>query len=193
MRQGKHEALHFDGSQASMNDGAKEARNSVAIRMGRRDRLFTLDTRLVIPLPRESLFPFFADAGNLESITPPWLHFQILTPLPIEMRTGTIIEYRLQLHGIGLRWLTEITSWEPPCRFTDEQRQGPYRKWIHEHIFTERNGACEMQDFVQYSAPGGWLVDRLFVKRNVRRIFEYRAHKLLGIFAPQTEGNPLLI
>jgi ligand-binding SRPBCC domain-containing protein len=100
------------------------------------------------------------------------------------MRAGALIEYRLRLHGIALRWLTEITVWEPPYRFVDEQRRGPYRTWIHEHTFTEIEGGCEMRDFVRYDTPGGWLANRLLVRRQVRRIFEYRAQKLLGLFAP---------
>jgi ligand-binding SRPBCC domain-containing protein len=159
------------------------ANTSVHIRMGRKNHSFTLETRLSLPRSRESAFPFFADAGNLESITPPWLHFEMLTLLPIQMHAGTLIEYRLRLHGIGMRWLTEITLWEPPYRFVDEQRRGPYRKWVHEHTFTETHNGCEMCDFVHYATPGGWLADRLFVRRNVRRIFEYRAKKLLELFA----------
>jgi ligand-binding SRPBCC domain-containing protein len=164
-----------------------EANKAGCLRMGQKDNLFTLETRLIIPLSPEKLFPFFADAGNLESITPPWLHFEILTPLPMEMRLGAFIEYHLRLHGISVRWLTEITLWEPPHRFVDEQKRGPYREWIHEHTFAERDGGCEMRDFVQYAVPGGWLTNRLFVRRNVQQIFEYRAQKLLGLFACCTD------
>ncbi len=143
----------------------------------------TLEATLVLPRSRESVFPFFADAANLETITPPWLRFRILTPHPIEMRRGALIEYRLHLYGIPMRWLTEITAWEPPCRFVDEQRRGPYRKWIHEHTFTERDRGCEVIDFVKYAVPGGALIDRLFVGRSVRQIFDYRTRKLAEIFA----------
>jgi ligand-binding SRPBCC domain-containing protein len=109
-------------------------------------------------------------AGNLETLTPPWLRFEILTPLPIQMRRGTLIEYRLRLHGIPFRWQSEITAWEPPQRFVDEQRRGPYRQWIHEHTFTERDAGSEVRDFVRYSVLGGCLVDFLFVQHDVRRI-----------------------
>lgn len=169
-----------------MNAGNSVVREAPHFCMGREGRLFTLDTRLVLPNSRESLFPFFADAGNLESITPPWLGFEILTPLPIAMRAGAFIEYRLRLHGIALLWLTEITQWDPPHRFVDEQRRGPYRRWIHEHTFTDVEGGCEMRDFVRYAVPGGWPVDRFFVRRRVRRIFEYRPQALLERFTPQT-------
>ena len=153
------------------------------LRLGRKDGLFTLETRLFLPRPLETVFPFFADAGNLETITPPWLRFEILTPRPIAMRAGALIEYCLRLHGIPVRWQSEITAWEPPHRFVDEQRRGPYRTWIHEHTFTESKGGCEVRDFVRYAALGGWLADRLFIGHNVRRIFEYRARRLQEIFA----------
>jgi ligand-binding SRPBCC domain-containing protein len=152
------------------------------ILMGRKDGLCTVRTCLFLPHPLEVVFPFFADAGNLEALTPPWLRFEILTPLPIGMHAGAIIEYRLRLHGIVLRWQSEITAWEPPFRFVDAQRRGPYRKWIHEHIFTQLNNGTEMRDFVKYSAPGGWLVNLLFVQREIRRIFEYRSRKLSDFF-----------
>jgi ligand-binding SRPBCC domain-containing protein len=152
------------------------------LRLGRRDGLFTLETRLLLPCPLEIVFPFFADAGNLEILTPPWLRFEIVTPRPIAMRPGALIDYRLRLHGIPLRWQSEITVWEPPHRFVDEQRQGPYRAWIHEHTFTESKDGSEVRDFVRYAAPGGWLVDRLFVRHDVRRIFEYRTRKLQELF-----------
>jgi ligand-binding SRPBCC domain-containing protein len=144
--------------------------------------LFTVETRLFLPRPLEIVFPFFADAGNLETITPPWLQFEIVAPRPIAMRTGAFIDYRLRLHGIPLHWQSEITAWEPPHRFVDEQRRGPYRVWIHEHTFAERDSGTEMRDFVRYAAPGGWLVERLFVRHDVRRIFEYRARKLQELF-----------
>jgi ligand-binding SRPBCC domain-containing protein len=153
------------------------------VRTGRQAGFFTLETRVSLPGPRASIFPFFANAGNLESITPPWLRFEVLTPLPITMCAGALIQYRLRLHGIAVRWQTEITVWEPPLRFVDEQRRGPYRKWIHEHTFAECAGGTEMRDFVRYAVPGGWLVNYLFVRRDVRKIFEYRARKLHELLA----------
>lgn len=155
---------------------------SFDLQLGRKDGWCTVEVRLFLPHPLETVFPFFADARNLETLTPPWLRFEIRTPLPIRMRQGTFIEYRLRLHGIRLRWQSEITVWEPPQRFVDEQRHGPYRHWIHEHTFTERNSGTEVRDFVRYSAPGGRPVDFLFVRHDVRRIFEYRARKLRALF-----------
>ena len=152
------------------------------LRFGRRDGLFTLETQFFLPRPLEIVFPFFADAGNLETITPPWLRFEIVTPHPIAMRAGALIEYRLRLHGIPVRWQSEITAWEPPHRFVDEQRRGPYRAWIHEHTFIESKGGSEVRDLVRYAAPGGWLIDRLFVRHDARRIFEYRTRKLKELF-----------
>jgi ligand-binding SRPBCC domain-containing protein len=156
---------------------------STDIRMGRKDGFCTVETCLFLPRPLNVVFPFFADAGNLEALTPPWLRFEILTPLPMVMRVGASIEYRLRLHGIPLRWQSEITVWEPPFRFVDEQRRGFYRRWIHEHTFTQGGNGSEMHDFVLYSVPGGWLTNLLFMQRDVRRIFEYRSHKLGDLFS----------
>ena len=95
---------------------------------------------LWLPRPLGEVFSFFADAGNLELLTPPQLNFNILTPRPLEMRVGLLIDYRLRVRGIPLRWQSEITAWEPPPRFVDEERLGPYRLWQHEHLFEERDG-----------------------------------------------------
>jgi len=172
-----------------MNACETASGRAAGLRLGRKDGLFTLETRLFLPHPLETVFPFFADAGNLETITPPWLRFEIVTPRPIAMRTGALIEYRLRLHGIPVRWQSEITAWEPPHRFVDEQRRGPYRAWIHEHTFTESKGGSEVRDLVRYAAPGGWLVDLLFVRHDVRRIFEYRTRKLQEIFVEKMRGE----
>ena len=128
------------------------------------------------------MFDFFADAFQLERMTPPWLHFSVVTPRPIEMRAGTLIDYQLRLHGIPIRWGTKITAWEPPFQFIDEQISGPYRLWRHLHTFEEIDGKTVCRDQVDYSVPGGPLVHSLFVKRDVQRIFEYRRKRLLQIF-----------
>ncbi len=145
--------------------------------------LFRLDAELWLPRPRDEVFPFFADALNLETLTPPWLKFEVLTPRPIEMRAGLRIDYRLRVHGFPLRWQSEITAWEPPHRFVDEQRRGPYRVWIHEHAFEERGGGTLARDQVRYGVFGGMLVNTLFVQRDVTSIFRFRQQKLREIFA----------
>lgn len=150
---------------------------------GRENGMFTLETSLLLSRTLETVFPFFADASNLEKITPPWLRFEILTPLPIDMRSGTLIEYRLRFHGIPMRWQSEITAWDPPFRFVDEQRYGPYKTWIHEHTFSMRGDGSEIRDYVKYVPPGGRLTNSLFVRRDVRRIFMYRQKKLLDLLS----------
>ena len=152
------------------------------IQWGRAGGLITLNTRLWLPQPLPEVFAFFADAGNLERITPPWLRFRILSPQPVEMRAGALIDYRLRLHWVPIRWRSEITAWDPPRRFVDEQRRGPYRTWIHEHEFAERDGGTEARDTVRYAVLGGVLVDVLGVRRDVGKIFEYRERRLRELF-----------
>ena len=135
-------------------------------------------TELWLPVPREKVFPFFADARNLETITPPWLNFNVLTPGHIEMRAGAIIDYQLRIHGLPVCWRTEITSWNPPFSFCDEQRRGPYRRWSHTHTFVEKSGGTLCRDEVIYAVPGGAMVNWLFVRRDVEKIFAYRAETL---------------
>lgn len=145
-------------------------------------KIHEFKTEQWLPRSRVEVFPFFADARNLEAITPPWLNFVILTPGEIPMRPGALIDYRLRIRGIPVRWRTEITAWEPPYRFVDEQRRGPYRLWRHTHEFEERDGGTLCRDRVEYAVPGGALVDWLLVRRDVRRIFDYRAQALREYF-----------
>jgi len=142
----------------------------------------TFKTELWLPVPREKVFPFFADARNLETITPPWLNFKILTRGEIPMRVGTLIDYQIRIHGFPVGWRTEITGWNPPCSFCDEQIRGPYRRWRHTHTFEETNGGTHCHDEVIYAVPGGALVNRLFVRRDVEKIFAYRAQALKKYF-----------
>jgi len=132
------------------------------------------------------VFAFFADAGNLEAITPPLLRFRVVTPRPIVMGPGTLIRYRLRVHGVPLRWLTEITLWEPPHRFVDEQRTGPYALWEHTHTFDGDGDETIMRDVVRYRIglePLGMLANRLVVRRDVERIFDYRAERVAQLLS----------
>jgi len=145
-------------------------------------RVFEYRATTRVPRPLAEVFAFFTDAANLEKLTPPWLRFEILTPPPIEMRPGTLIDYRIHLRFIPLRWRTRITAWEPPHRFADEQIKGPYRLWLHEHTFEVDGDATICGDYVRYAVPFGALANRLMVARDVRKIFAYREKRLKEIF-----------
>jgi ligand-binding SRPBCC domain-containing protein len=135
------------------------------------------ETEQWLPLPPQDVFDFFSDAFNLELLTPTWLQFRVITPAPIKMQQGTVIDYRLKLRGIPVRWQSKITLWEPPHRFVDEQIRGPYRRWVHQHTFVESDGGTVARDHVDYAVPGGVLVRKLLVERDLRKIFEYRQQK----------------
>jgi ligand-binding SRPBCC domain-containing protein len=135
-----------------------------------------------LPVARNEVFRFFANAMNLHVLTPPWLHFEVITPPPIAMSTGTRLDYRLRLRGIPLRWQSEISVWDPPNRFVDEQRRGPYRRWVHTHRFVEERGGTRIIDEVDFEVPGGPLVG-WFVMRDVRKIFAFRKAALRRRFA----------
>lgn len=148
-------------------------------------KTYIFKSEIFVPKSPEDTFAFFSTAQNLNVVTPPWLHFEILTPQPIVMASGCRIDYRLRLYGLPIRWETEITVWEPPVRFVDQQKKGPYRLWIHEHRFIPVSGGTRMIDQVEYAVPG-WilapLVHRFLVKRDVERIFRYRETKFKEIF-----------
>ena len=149
---------------------------------GRRGHPFQIETTIWLPQPLEEVFGFFSDAGNLEQITPSMLGFKILTPRPIDMKVGALIDYKLRVRFVPLRWRTRIAAWDPPHRFIDEQLRGPYRQWIHEHRFESRDGGTLCRDRVRYIVPGGKLVHRLVVRRDVEHIFAYRSECLARIF-----------
>lgn len=143
-----------------------------------RDRTF--ESRCRVSLPPEEVFPFFGEVANLDRITPPWLRFRILPPVPEELRAGSRIEYALRIRGLPVRWTTEIRVWDPPRRFVDVQLRGPYLKWEHEHTFTPDGGGTLIEDRVVYRVPGGPLeplIHRWLVARDVRRIFDYRGRQ----------------
>jgi ligand-binding SRPBCC domain-containing protein len=138
----------------------------------------TLEQQQRIALPVAEVFDFYGDAHNLERITPPWLGFEVTTPGPIEMGVGTLIEYRLRLHRVPVRWRTRIEAWKPPRRFVDVQVKGPYSLWEHTHDFEEDGpGATIIRDRVRYAIPFGplgGLAERVLVRRDLRQIFDYR-------------------
>jgi ligand-binding SRPBCC domain-containing protein len=140
-------------------------------------RLQRLEREQVVKRPLDEVFAFFARAENLERITPPWLGFRVLTPGPIEMGSGTMIDYRLRLHGLPLRWTSRIELWEDARRFIDQQVHGPYRFWRHLHEFVPVGRGTCVRDWVEYALPLGWLGELLglpVVRRDLVRIFDYR-------------------
>jgi ligand-binding SRPBCC domain-containing protein len=143
-----------------------------------------------LPGAPEDVFPFFADALNLEAITPPWLGFRVTTPQPIDMRAGTLLEYRLRLRGVPLRWRTRIAVWDPPRRFVDVQVAGPYRLWHHTHDFeADGAGGTVMRDTVRYGlplGPLGALAHRLVVRRDLAAIFAFRQRAVLASLSKVT-------
>jgi len=152
-------------------------------------KIYELETSLWLPRPRTEVFAFFADAFNLQDITPSFLDFRIETPPPIQMEAGTLIDYRLKIRKIPVRWRTRIARWEPPALFVDEQLSGPYRLWVHEHRFEEEGTGTRVLDHVRYAVPGGALVHRLLVRREVEAIFAHRSEALGRRFGLDSPGG----
>lgn len=140
-------------------------------------RVHRLQRRQRLERPVDEVFDLFAQARNLERITPPWLRFEVRTPEPIEMRLGTLIEYRLHVHRFPLTWISRIEDWRPGQSFIDRQIRGPYALWHHRHTFSAVDNATIVADEVDYALPLGRLGDLahpLFVRRDLERIFDYR-------------------
>ena len=150
-------------------------------------REFTLQTELWLPRPQDEVFPFFAEARNLETLTPAWLKFEVLTPAPIAMRPGMPIDYRIRVHGLPIRWRTEIAEWDPPRQFVDRQLRGPYTLWHHTHTFMERDGGTLCLDCVRYRPRGGALINWLFMRRDVERIFQYRQQRMQALLGTKAD------
>jgi Uncharacterized conserved protein len=141
----------------------------------------TFQNELMIRRPIAVVFDFFSQAENLQKLTPPWLHFRVLTPAPIELKQGAKIAYGLRVRGVPLKWLTEIEQWRPPFQFIDVQVSGPYKLWRHTHLFSEVERGTRMRDIVNYALPFGplgRLANRLQVSRDLSKIFEYRTQRV---------------
>ena len=147
--------------------------------------LWSLRDVFVLPRPRDEVFDFFKEARNLETLTPDFLKFKVLTPDPIAIEEGTLIDYRLRLHGFPMGWRSEIIDWDPPHAFVDQQLKGPYQKWHHLHRFYEIPGGTLCEDEVTYKVLGGALIRRLFVVNDLDRIFRYRRETLNRLFPSQ--------
>jgi ligand-binding SRPBCC domain-containing protein len=152
-------------------------------------RVHILEREQRIPAPPDEVFPFFEDAYNLEAITPSFLGFRVVTQRPIDMQPGAHIEYRLRLHGVPVRWSTRIESFDPPHTFVDAQVSGPYRLWRHTHVFEpDGRGGTVMRDRVRYAlplGPLGGLAHLLVVRRDLRRIFDFRQQAVARMFGLQ--------
>lgn len=148
-------------------------------------KVYQLEREQWIPAPLERVAAFFADAGNLDAITPPWLRFRILTPLPIEMRADARIEYQLRLAGVPLRWRTRIAKWDPPHGFVDVQERGPYALWEHTHRFRPLGAGVLMADVVRYAlplGPLGALAHAAGVRAALAAIFDHRFDRIRELF-----------
>lgn len=153
-----------------------------------------LSRKLELELPRDEVFAFFADAGNLERITPPGLNFHILTPQPIELARGTLIDYRLRLRGLPISWRTEISVWDPPNEFVDRQLRGPYEQWIHRHTFIELGPRRTLiEDEVRYRLPFEPIGDiaHFFVRRELAYIFDFRQTAVAEILGERVLHRPV--
>jgi ligand-binding SRPBCC domain-containing protein len=148
-------------------------------------RTYTLEREQWVPAAPEDVFAFFSQARNLEKLTPKWLSFHMLTPDPV-MEVGAHIEYQIGWRFVRLRWLTEITEWQPPHRFVDVQLRGPYKLWHHTHDFISERGCTTIRDSVRYALPFGPLGSMahwLTVHRDLKAIFNYRAEQVAALFA----------
>jgi uncharacterized protein YbjT (DUF2867 family)/ligand-binding SRPBCC domain-containing protein len=164
----------------SMGEGAPSRRPRTGVKL--------LRCETIVSRTLDETFGFFSDARNLDRLTPPWVGFRILTPTPIPMRKGVLIDYRIRVRGVPLRWRTEIEHWDPPNAFADVQALGPYRWWHHTHRFEACPEGTRVVDEVEYRAPLAWLTHPLMINRDVKRIFEHRQGALRQALPPFTPG-----
>lgn len=156
-------------------------------------RLRQLRRTQLVGRPLPEVFAFFSDAANLDALTPPFLHFRILTPMPIELCAGAQLDYQLSLFGVPVRWRTRITDWQPQERFVDEQESGPYALWRHTHEFEARGASTLMRDVVDYSqplGPIGTVAHVLFVRRTLDRIFDFRRDAIVRLLDGTRADQP---
>jgi ligand-binding SRPBCC domain-containing protein len=173
---------------AANDDHTNKAQHCIMATMPRH----VLVTSMTLPLPRAQVFAFFAEATNLERITPPELQFQILTPEPIRLQQGTLIDYRLRLFGVPFRWKTQIVLWSPPNAFVDVQVHGPYRSWEHTHRFRDIAQGTLIEDMVRYQlpfAPLGEIIHPL-VRLRLNHIFEFRQRAVRMWLLGQADAQP---
>jgi len=149
---------------------------------------YILEREQWLARPLEEVFAFFSRPENLQQITPAWLHFGMVEA-PTELRAGALIRYRLRVHGIPIRWTTEITEWNPPHGFVDRELKGPYALWNHEHLFSAQDGGTLMRDRVAYALPLGPLgriAHWISVRRDVESIFDFRSQTMARLFPDST-------
>ncbi len=154
---------------------------------------YILEREQLVRRELEDVFEFFSRADNLQVLTPPWLHFEVLTPEPIEMHPGTLIDYRLRLHGLPLRWRSRIEEWQPGRMFVDRQLRGPYRLWHHTHRFAPHPQGTLVSDRVRYAiplGPLGRLAHLAFVHRDLERVFGFRQAAITRLLEDEVEVLP---
>ena len=155
--------------------------------------IHSIDRQQLVPAPLEQVFEFFSRARNLEELTPPWLRFSVLTPEPITMQPGTLIEYRLRVHRVPMRWVSRIEEWQPGRRFVDRQIRGPYRLWNHTHEFAPDPRGTVISDSVRYElpmGPVGTVAHAVIVRRDLERVFDYRQRQVERRFASKATRGP---
>lgn len=153
-------------------------------------KIFVLEREQLVRRRLEEVFEFFADPLNLEEITPPLLRFQVVGCSTPKLVEGSTIDYRLRVHGIPIRWTSLISDWNPPTEFVDQQLSGPYKLWVHRHTFHETPEGVWVRDRVEYAVPGGAIIERLVVRRDLKRIFDYRAASLARLLPDNLRDFP---